>query len=69
VNATRKVDSVDIALVRANFNPMGPVPPEDVIYDRGPGTALWAPGDPDGVINAVDIGLVRASFNHSCQFA
>jgi hypothetical protein len=67
VNSTRKVDTVDINLVRTHFNPMGPVPPEDVVYDRSVGAANWAPGPPDSRINAVDIGLVRAAFNHDCS--
>ena len=67
VNGTRKVDAVDINLVRANFNGLGPTPSEDVIYDRRVGTQVWAPGAPDGKINAVDVNLVRAEFNHSCQ--
>jgi hypothetical protein len=69
VNGSKRIDAVDIGLVRANFNPAGPVPAEDVIYDRRLGVATWAPGPPDNKINAVDIGLVRASFNHSCQGA
>jgi CubicO group peptidase (beta-lactamase class C family) len=69
VNGTLKIDAVDIGLVRANFNPSGPIAPEDVIYDRSPGAATWAPGAPDNRINAIDIGLVRASFNHTCAAA
>ena len=69
VNGTLKIDGVDIALVRGKFNPSGPVPPEDEIYDRSPGTAAWAPGAPDNKINGIDIGLVRASFNHTCAAA
>lgn len=67
VNATQKVDSADIALVRAHFNVPGPTPPPDLIYDRSSGVAPWAPGPPNNVINSVDIALVRASFNHDCQ--
>jgi hypothetical protein len=67
VNGTKTINAVDIALVRANFNPGGPVPPEDEPYDRSAGAHTWAPGPPDNKINAVDVGLVRASFNHSCQ--
>jgi glucose/arabinose dehydrogenase len=67
VNGTQKVDSVDVGLVRANFNPSGPVPPEDQTYDRSNGASAWAPGAPDNRINAVDVGLVRGSFNHSCR--
>jgi hypothetical protein len=69
VNGSAKVDAADIGFVRANYNPSGPVPPEDEIYDRTVGVAPWAPGPPDDKINAVDIGLVRASFNHSCVAA
>jgi hypothetical protein len=69
VNGSKRIDAVDIGLVRANFNPAGPVPLEDAIYDRRLGAATWGPGPPDNKINAVDIGLVRASFNHSCQAA
>ena len=69
VNGTLKIDAADIALVRAKFNPGGPVPPEDMIYDRSPGAATWAPGPPDRRINAVDISLVRSTFNHSCAAA
>lgn len=67
VNATRKVDAIDIALVRGAFNGGGPTPPEDEIYDRSEGVYPWAPGAPDGAIGALDIGLVRISFNHNCQ--
>ncbi len=66
VNGSKIVDAVDIGLVRFNFNSGGPTPPEDAIYDRSVGTAAWAPGPPDDMINAVDIALVRNSFNHSC---
>ena len=66
VNATKKVDGADVGLVRANWNPSGPVPPEDVIYDRSPGAEIWAPGPPNGMINAIDIGLAQNSFNHTC---
>ncbi len=66
LNGNDRVDAADIALVRANYNPIGPLPPEDQLYDRSSGSASWAPGPPDGRINAVDIALVRASFNHSC---
>jgi glucose/arabinose dehydrogenase len=69
VNATEKVDAVDIGLVRGAFHPVGPVPAEDEIYDRSAGPALWAPGPPDDRINAVDIAMVRASFNHDCTGA
>lgn len=66
VNFSGKVDSVDIGLVRSNFNGVGPTPPEDLIYDRAPGPYGWAPSGPNNVINSIDIALVRASFNHSC---
>ncbi len=46
INSTRKIDGIDIGLVRGRYNPGGPVPPEDEIYDRSPGTAEWAPGAP-----------------------
>jgi CubicO group peptidase (beta-lactamase class C family) len=69
VNGTLKIDATDIALVLAKFNPSGPVPPEDVVYDRSHGAAAWAPGPPDGRINAVDIMLIRRSFNHTCAAA
>jgi hypothetical protein len=67
VNATRKVDSLDIALVRGHFNGTGPTPPQDTIYDRSVGAHPWAPGPPYNRNDARDIGLVRAEFNHSCQ--
>jgi hypothetical protein len=67
VNGTLKVDSIDIGLVRAHYDPAGPIPPEDAVYDRSAGAHPWAPGPPDNKISAVDIGLVRGSFNHSCQ--
>ena len=67
VNSSAHIDAVDIGIVRAAFDPSGPLPPEDAGFDRSAGEAAWAPGPPDGVINAVDIGLVRASFNHNCQ--
>ena len=63
----QQVDAVDIGLVRANYDPSPPIPPEDIIYDRSAGPYIWAPGPPDGVINAVDIALVRAEFGHSCE--
>ena len=63
VNGSKKVDALDIGMVRARFN----VLPADPVYDRSPGAAIWAPGPPDDQIDAIDIGLVRASFNHSCQ--
>jgi hypothetical protein len=66
VNGSRKVDAVDIGLVRAHLNINGPVPPDDAVYDRRVGPAPWAPGPPDGRINAIDIALVRASFGHTC---
>jgi CubicO group peptidase (beta-lactamase class C family) len=69
VNGTQKVDAADIGLVRGHFKPFGPVAPQDMIYDRSQGVASWAPGAPDGKINALDIGLVRASFNHTCAAA
>ncbi len=69
VNASRRIDAVDIGLVRANYNGTGPTPPEDVIFDRSVGAATWAPGSPNNKISAVDIALVRTSFNHSCQAA
>lgn len=69
VNATKKVDAVDIAHVRAHFDPINPTEPGEEIYDRSPGAAAWAPGPPDGVINAVDIALVRDENGHTCQAA
>jgi hypothetical protein len=66
VNATKKVDSADIAHVRSRFNGNGPTPLADAPYDRSSGVAPWAPGPPDNKINAVDIALVRYAFNHSC---
>jgi hypothetical protein len=66
VNGTKKVDAADIGLVRSKFTGGAPTPPQDKIYDRGAGTAVWAPGAPNGVINAQDIGLVRSSFNTNC---
>jgi lysophospholipase L1-like esterase len=67
VNGTRTINAADFGLVRANFKPFGPVPPEDVVYDRSGGGATWAPGPPDNRINAVDIALVRASYNAKCD--
>ncbi len=69
VNGTRRVDGADIGMVRLNFNGAGPTPPEDMIYDRSAGAAVWAPGPPDNKINAVDIGLVRSAFNDRCDLA
>ena len=66
VNANEKVDGMDIGLVRANFTPHGPVAADDTVYDRSPGSSMWAPGPADDRINAIDIALVRASFWHSC---
>jgi polyvinyl alcohol dehydrogenase (cytochrome) len=67
VNASRKVDAADIALVRAHFNGGGPTPPASARFDRSAGAHVWAPGPPDGAISALDIALVRASFIHNCQ--
>ncbi len=67
VNGDQVVDAADVGLVRMHFNPVKPTAPGDEIYDRRAGTAPWAPGAPNGVINALDIALVRASFNHSCE--
>jgi len=66
VNGSRKVDIVDVNIVRANFNATGPTPPEDLIYDRSPGVAPWAPNGPDNRINVIDVNLVRAAFNDAC---
>jgi PKD repeat protein len=66
VNGDKKIDAVDIGLVRSKFNPSAPVAPGDEQYDRSAGTAPWAPGPPNGVMNALDISLIRASFGHSC---
>ena len=63
VNATQKIDTIDIGLVRSKFNQNYPP------YDRSAGAQPWAPGPPDGTVNGIDVGLVRASFNHSCQAA
>jgi CSLREA domain-containing protein len=60
VNASEKVDAVDIGLVRSKFNHTYPP------YDRSLGVAPWAPNGPDGVVNATDIALVRRQFNHDC---
>jgi hypothetical protein len=41
-----------------------------VIYDRSVGAIPangFAPGAPDGVINAVDVGLVRAAIFDDCR--
>jgi hypothetical protein len=67
VNSSRKVDAVDIGMVRSRFNGAGPTPPEDLAFDRRTGVAVWAPGPPDNKISAVDIGLVRVEFGHTCQ--
>jgi hypothetical protein len=67
VNGDKKIDTVDIGLVRSKWNPFGPVLPADEIYDRSVGAATWAPGPPDNRINAIDIAKIRASFNHDCQ--
>jgi hypothetical protein len=67
VNASKRIDAVDIGLVRSHFNQNTEHPLYSAVYDRSVGVASWAPGAPNGVINAVDINLARASFNHSCQ--
>ncbi len=67
VNASRKIDAADIAMVRSRFNGTGPTPPQNLTFDRRPAGAPWAPGAPDNKINAADIALVRAAFAHSCQ--
>jgi hypothetical protein len=67
VNDSRKIDAVDLALVRSGYSGSGPARPEDATYDRRAGNAPWAPGPPDGRIDAIDIALVRAAYGHSCQ--
>jgi hypothetical protein len=67
VNASKKIDASDVALVRANYNGSGPTPLEDVKYDRSLGAHPWAPNGPDNQISASDIAFVRVSFGHSCQ--
>jgi hypothetical protein len=67
VNASRKIDAMDIGMVRARFTGPNTTPPEDAQYDRSTGAASWAPGPPDGKINAVDVNLVRAAFTHDCR--
>jgi hypothetical protein len=66
VNGSRKVDAADIALVRSKVTGSAATPPESHIYDRSAGPQLWAPGPPNGAINAIDIAYVRLSANHSC---
>jgi hypothetical protein len=66
VNGTKNVNAADIGLVRSKFTGIQPTPPGDVMFDRRVGAQNWAPGAPNGVINATDIGLVRASFNTNC---
>ena len=61
VDATKKIDSIDIGRVRSKFNMNYPP------YDRSQGVHPTAPGPPDGIVNAIDIGIVRASFGHTCQ--
>jgi hypothetical protein len=67
VNDDGRVDSADLAQVRTRFTGDAAAPAQHRSYDRSAGAEAWAPGAPDGVINATDIALVRASFNHSCQ--
>jgi alpha-tubulin suppressor-like RCC1 family protein len=67
VNASQHVNAVDIGLVRSHFNQNTGHPLYSAVYDRSVGVASWAPGAPNGVINAVDINLARVSFNHTCQ--
>jgi lysophospholipase L1-like esterase len=67
VNGTQNVDAADIGLVRSHFNASGPVAPEDAVYDRSPGEAVWAPGPANNRINAIDVALVRASYGHRCD--
>jgi nitrous oxidase accessory protein NosD len=67
VNGSQKIDALDIGLVRMHFNPGGPVPPAEMIYDRSHGASPHAPGAPDNRINAIDISLVRIAFNDNCQ--
>jgi hypothetical protein len=66
VNGSRKIDAVDVGLVRSRFTGGAEAPPESKIYNRSSGPPPYAPGPPDLTINAADIGLVRSAFNHSC---
>jgi len=60
VDGDKRVNAIDINKVRSKaFQDFPP-------YDRGMGAAPWAPGPPDGIVNAVDVGHVRASVNHYC---
>jgi hypothetical protein len=68
-NGSKKIDALDIGLVRAHFDAAGPLAPGEEQYDRSIGSAPWAPGPPDDRINAVDIALVRSAFGHTCQAA
>ena len=46
---------MDIGMVRSRFTGAGPTPPQDAPFDRSAGAAAWAPGPPDGKINAIDV--------------
>jgi hypothetical protein len=65
VNGNRTIDGTDIVLVRSKFSPGG-TRAGDLMFDRRPGLHLWAPGPPDGRVNAIDIALVRAAYSTSC---
>jgi sugar lactone lactonase YvrE len=67
VNGSHKVDAIDIGMVRSHFNQGTGHAMYAAVFDRSAGAAGWAPGPPDGIVNAADIGLVRAAFNHNCQ--
>jgi len=69
VDGSKRVDSVDLLLVRTHFNSGGPTPLADRKYDRSAGNDNWAPGPPDNSIDATDVGLVRQSFGHDCTAA
>jgi serine protease len=65
VTSDRRIDSKDLAAVRVRFNPFGGGP--DVArWDRTMLVNAWAPGPPDGKIDAIDTALSRASFMHIC---
>jgi Dockerin type I domain len=65
VNGDKKVDAIDIALVRMRYGLETGDAGYDPKYDRS-NSQQWG-GPPDGVINAIDIALVRAQFSDSCR--
>ena len=64
VTGDRRIDARDISAVRTRYATHAG--PELAYWDRSYGVAIWAPGPPNGAIDAVDLSLVRSAFGHVC---